>query len=149
MKIDYITALVLTKNNISVREQDVVYPTYDPRYANLPPDVPPPAVPMAQQTVPSTAASIVSSLHNHPNAVALGAMTGLIYGAHKLIQNYMTKAARDCKDVPNKAGCIQQHKQQGSESAIEYLRAQIPQCRGDMKCMQKIRRAIERMGGEG
>ena len=77
-----------------------------------------------------------------------GAAAGIVFGAHKLIQNFMTKAAQDCKDVPDKAGCIRQHKQQGSQAAIERLRSQIPQCRGDMDCMKKIRRAMERMGGE-
>ena len=95
-----------------------------------------------------TAASTVLDPLTHPVTMGVGAVAGIVFGAHKLIQNFMTKAARDCKDVPDKAGCIRQHKQQGAEAAIERLRSQIPQCRGDMECMKQIRRAMERMGGE-
>jgi hypothetical protein len=115
MKIDPITAVILRKDKIFVREQDIA-----PIDTQIP----------------------------LPSVVPIVSTAAIIFGAHKLIQNFMTKAAQDCKDVPDKAGCIQQHKQQGAQAAIERLRGQIQQCRGDMECMQKIRRAIERMGGE-
>jgi hypothetical protein len=227
MRIDPITALVLRKNKILVREEDIAYPTdFDAEeYARQrqahqahpqaappqPPPQPQPAAPppswgsMAAHyggralsslgTAAGAAGSAVSSaagtaanavgdaLHSsspgagklatgvsqayhtaephlktavsavlnpltHPVTMGAGAAAGIVFGAHTLIQNFMTKAAQDCKDVPDKAGCIRQHKQQGSQAAIERLRSQIPQCRGDMDCMKKIRRAMERMGGE-
>lgn len=229
MKIDPITALILRKDKIFVREQDIAYPTdFDAqeyarqqqaiqaqqRAAQLQPQAVQPQATSPPQpswgsmaahyggralsslgTAAGAAGSAVSSaagkvadvtadaLHSsapgagklatgvsqayqasephlktaaaaaldpltHPVTMGIGAAAGIVFGAHKLIQNFMTKAAQDCKDVPDKAGCIRQHKQQGAEAAIARLRSQIPQCRGDMECMQKIRRAMERMGGE-
>lgn len=80
--------------------------------------------------------------------VGIGAAAAIIFGAKKLYQNYMSKAAEQCREAPDKKQCMDKLKVNGKEAVIRSLNSQMYRCQGDMECMRRIRRTIERFGGE-
>lgn len=84
----------------------------------------------------------------HPLTVGIGAAAAIIFGAKKLYQNYMSKAAEQCREAPDKKQCMDKLKVNGKEAVIRNLNSQLYRCQGNMECMRRIRRTIERFGGE-
>jgi hypothetical protein len=81
-------------------------------------------------------------------AIGAGAAAAIIFGAKKIYQNHMSKASEKCRESPDKKYCMKLLKLGGRDAVIQHLNSQMYRCQGDMDCMRKIRRTIERFGGE-
>ena len=76
-------------------------------------------------------------------AGALAGVAALVYGAKKIYDNYMNKAAKSCAGRPDKAQCMQKFKMQAQKAKVSKLQQSIGACKGDPRCKAKIVSKLE------
>jgi len=75
-------------------------------------------------------------------AAALAGAAAIAYGAKKIYDKFMSKAAKSCKGAADKSACMKQYKAQAQKAKIAKLQQGMSACKGDEKCKANIAKKI-------
>jgi hypothetical protein len=99
-----------------------------------------------KDAVSNTAASVNQWAQQNPGEAALTAAAGVaaITAGVLAYKRFFSKAARACKDKagPQKTACMKSYKAQGKQAEIGVLTAKLNGCKGNPKCVNKIKTRI-------
>jgi hypothetical protein len=100
----------------------------------------------ATDAVSKTASDVNQWAQQNPGQAALTAAAGVaaITAGVLAYKRFFSKAARACKDKsgPQKTACMKSYKAQGKQAEIGVLTAKLSGCKGNPKCVNKIKARI-------